>query len=117
MVSAFSVDGPNTLWFKALPFDVTKLALSSYVISLCLLFVISLATSCYLCLRRRGGLSITVWILILAVCAKGGKLLKCLAVFMLNRWSIPDSGNIGGADFVVLVISFLQKSALTNNFA
>ena len=41
----------------------------------------------------------------------------CLAVFMLNRWSVPDSGNIGGADFVVLVISSFQKSALTNNFA
>ena len=44
---------------------------------------------------------------VLAACEKDGKLLKCLAVFMLNRWSVCDSSNIGGGDFVALAISFL----------
>ena len=82
-----------------------------------MLVVRDIVSNVVLSLPQEKGRPFYNWILILAVCAKGGKLLKCLAVFMLNRWSIPDSGNIGGADFVVLVISFLQKSALTNNFA
>ena len=44
---------PNTGWFKALAFDSTKLTMSSNVISLCLLFVISSATSHHLCLSGR----------------------------------------------------------------
>ena len=51
---------PNTGWFKALAFDSTKLAMSSSVISLCLLFVISSAASRHLCLNGKESLSITL---------------------------------------------------------
>ena len=51
---------PNIGLFKALAFDSENLAMSSNVISLCLLLVMSSATSCHLCLSWKGSLSITL---------------------------------------------------------
>ena len=44
---------------------------------------------------------------VVATREKDRKLLECLAVLVLNRWSACDSSNIGGGDFVVLAISCL----------